>query len=401
MHIESSRIHAVDALRGFALAGITIAHVLEQFIGAPRPPGDAWGVEPTMLDSVIQAVGFLFISGKFFSIFSLLFGISFAIMMMNAEARGQTFSGRFMWRLTLLFAIGLVHALFYRGDILTVYALLGFSLPLFYRLSDKALWAIALLLFAGVARVIYLALASSESLLPFDYSPESPVVAEYISTLKTGSLLAVFHTNLMQGLLAKYDFQVALFGRGYLTLAYFLVGIWLVRSGLVGDLAMRRAQVKKICLWSLAAAAVFTLLTLASFVTLPQPLDMASWHFAMGITFYDLLGVAFTVTLVSGFLWIYLKNPAGRLNALAPYGRMALSNYLVQTLIGTFIFYGWGLGLLGQLHEWQTLPLALVLIFIQIKLSAWWLKQYRYGPLEWLWRCGTYRQRLPLLRSNT
>src|SRR5690606_8105718 len=141
----------------------------------------------------------------------------------------------------------------------------------------------------------------------------------------------------------------------------------------------------------------FLLLTIGSFVTLSQPVDMTSWHFVLGMTFYDLLGVALTVTFICAFLWIYLKKPEGKLNALSPYGRMALTNYLMQTLIGTFIFYGWGLGLLGKLHEWQTLLIALVLIYLQIKFSAWWLSRYRYGPLEWAWRCGTYGKRVPLV----
>ncbi|MDO3384765.1 DUF418 domain-containing protein [Gilvimarinus sp. SDUM040013] len=77
--------------------------------------------------------------------------------------------------------------------------------------------------------------------------------------------------------------------------------------------------------------------------------------------------------------------------------RLALSNYLLQTLIGTSIFFGWGLGLglVGSLHEWQTLLIALLIIYLQIKISAWWLSRYRYGPLEWAWRCGTYFKGIP------
>ncbi|HEY7884073.1 MAG TPA: DUF418 domain-containing protein [Cellvibrionaceae bacterium] len=381
---NNNRIHAVDALRGFALAGITLAHMLEQFIASARPPQEIWGVAPTVVDEVLQAVGFLLISGKFFSIFALLFGISFAIMMVNAEKRGQAFVGRFVWRLTLLFAIGLGHALFYRGDILTVYAVIGLSLPLFYRLPDRVLWLLALLLFAGFGRAMFFLITGTDTLLPFAWTPESPVVADYIHTLKHGSLLDVFALNFTQGLATKYDFQLAVGSRGYLTLAYFLVGIWLVRSGIVGDIANRRQAIKKTCLYAAGAAVVFLLLTIGSFVSLPQPVNMTSWHFVLGMAFYDLLGVALTATLISVFLWLYLKRPKGKLNALSPYGRMALSNYVMQTLIGTFIFYGWGLGLLGKLHEWQTLLLAFVIIYGQIKFSAWWLSHYRYGPLEWV-----------------
>ncbi len=400
-HNAKTRIHTVDALRGFALAGITVAHMLEQFIAAPRPEGDAWGVTPTVLDNALQSLGFLLISGKFFSIFALLFGISFAIMMVNAEKRGTAFGGLFVWRLTLLFAIGVLHSMFYRGDILTVYAVIGLALPLFYRLSDRALWCVALLLFAGLGRAAFLLLTGKDTLLPYAWMPDSPVVADYVHTLKTGSLIDVFSTNLTQGMATKYDFQLAVGGRAYLTLAYFLVGIWLVRSGVIGDLENRRRAVKRLCVYALLAAVLFLLLVAGSFVTLPQPIDMTSWHFAMGMAFYDLMGVALTALIVGLFLLWYLKKPEGMLNALSPYGRMALTNYLTQTLIGTFVFHGWGLGLLGQLHEWQTLLLALAIIYVQIKVSTWWLARYRYGPLEWAWRCGTYRQRLPLRWHKT
>jgi len=395
-----SRIHALDALRGFALAGITLAHMIEQFIAAPRPPAEIWGVTPTLLDQVIQGLNFLLISGKFFSIFSLLFGISFAIMMTNAERRGQAFRGRFIWRLVLLAGLGLLHALFYRGDILTVYALIGLSLPLFYQLSNRVLWVLALLLFVGAGRVIFLLLTGTDTLLSFSWNlPDSPVVVEYIQTLREGTPMDVFALNLTQGMATKWDFQLAVGGRGYLTLAYFLMGIILVRSGLVGHIAQRGANLKKLFWSSLGAAVVFLLLTIGSFATLAEPIDMTRWNFVLGMVCYDLLGVALTLMLISGFLWRYLHKPEGKLGKFSAYGRMALTHYLLQTLVGTFIFYGWGLGLLGKLHDWQTLLLALVLVYLQIQLSLWWLSRYRYGPLEWVWRCGTYLKWVPLKQA--
>lgn len=84
---------------------------------------------------------------------------------------------------------------------------------------------------------------------------------------------------------------------------------------------------------------------------------------------------------------------------LAPYGRTALSNYFIQTLLGTFILYNWGLGFIGEFSNTQTLLIALGIIGVQVALSDWWLKHYRFGPLEWLWRSGTYLQWQPMRRN--
>ena len=132
----NKRIEAVDALRGFALAGIVFAHMIEQYIATIRPI-EGWLVEPDIFDQIVSAFHGFFIMGKFFSIFAVLFGMSFAIMMGNAAAKGRSFSGRFIWRLAILGAIGFVHSLFYRGDVLTIYVAIGFCLPLFYSSFDS------------------------------------------------------------------------------------------------------------------------------------------------------------------------------------------------------------------------------------------------------------------------
>ena len=385
----NSRIDAVDAMRGFALAGIVFAHMIEQFIAAPRPV-DGWLVESNVFDHMVSAFHGIFIMGKFFSIFAVLFGMSFAIMMGNAAARGHHFSGRFIWRLAILFAIGLIHSLIYRGDILTIYASIGFCLPFFYRLSNKVLWFIIILLFLGVGRYLFYLVTGTSSLLSYELIPESPVVAAYVEALRTGSFLEIARENFFYGLTSKADFQLGVFGRAYLTLAYFLVGMWLVRSGIVNNLEANKHLIKKTLKWSIGLCVVFFFCVGAAFALIPDLMEFKNWLSVFAFVFYDLFNTAFTVLLMTGFLLIYMRRPTGWLGSLAPYGRMALSNYILQTLVGTFLLYGWGLGLVGQLHDWQTFLLSVVLIFLQIQLSKWWLSRYYFGPLEWLWRCATY-----------
>lgn len=393
-----NRLGAVDALRGFALAGIVVAHMIEQFIGAPRPT-QGWLVESNVIDKVISTLGFLVISGKFFSIFAVLFGMSFALMMGTAAKKGSNFSGRFLWRLGILFLFGVLHTLLYRGDILTVYVVIGLLLPLFYNVPDKWLWAVSIVLFLGLGRFLFFIVTGSSTFLGYELSPESPVVIDYVATLKNGSLLDILRENFANGFYTKFDFQFAFAGRGYMTLAYFLVGMWLIRNGIMHRLADNKGAMKKILLWSLGAAVLSYLLLFASATQMAQPMDLATWPAVLMFTFYDLGNLALTAFLICGFLLLYLRRPSGVLSRLAPYGRMALTNYLLQTVIGTFIFYGWGLGLLGELHDWQTLLLAFVVVVVQVRLSIWWLARFNYGPAEWLWRCATYFKPVPLLAA--
>jgi uncharacterized protein len=393
------RIDAVDALRGFALAGIVFAHMIEQFIAAMRPVG-VWLVEPNIFDHLAMAFNGVFIMGKFFSIFAVLFGMSFAIMMGNAAARGSNFSWRFVWRLAILFAFGFIHSLVYRGDILTIYAAIGFCLPFFYRLSGKTLWFIAVLLFLGMGRYLFYLLTGTASLLDYDQSPESPVIAAYVELLRNGSFLEIAGENFAHGFINKIDFQIGVFGRAYLTLAYFLVGMWLVRSGIINNLDENRPLIRKTLKWSLGLCAVSFVITGVAFTFIPDLMEFKSWLSVFAFSFMDLFNTGFTAVLMSGFLLLYLRKPTGWLGSLAPYGRMALSNYLLQSLIGTFVLYGWGLGLVGQLHDWQTFLLSIVVILLQVRLSKWWLSRYYYGPFEWLWRCGTYFRKVKFARTS-
>ena len=394
----NNRIEAVDALRGFALAGIVFAHMIEQFLGAPRP--ESWAVESNIFDQIAMGFHGIFVMGKFFSIFAVLFGMSFAIMMGNAAAKGRSFSGRFIWRLAILGAIGFVHALFYRGDVLTIYVAIGFCLHLFYRMSSKALWFIIILLCLGMGRYLFYLVTGTSSLLSYEMTPQSPVVAAYVEVLQNGSFFDVAKENFLNGFTSKFDFQVGVFGRGYLTLAYFLVGMWLVRSGIMRNLEANKPLIKKVMWWSLALLPVFFVLVAVAFSIIPDLMEFKSWTSVFAFTTYDLFNTALTVFLMSGFVLLFLRRPTGWLGSLAPYGRMALTNYLVQTLIGTFILYGWGLGYLGHLHDWQMLLLSFLVIFLQVRMSMWWLLRYHYGPMEWLWRCGTYFSRVKFLRTE-
>ena len=144
---------------------------------------------------------------------------------------------------------------------------------------------------------------------------------------------------------------------------------------------------------------IFFFLMMFAFIKIPDMTQFTQWRHVLAFSFYNYFNIAMTLALGSGFALLFLRAKGGWKNALAVYGRTALSNYILQSLIGTTLFFGFGLGLLGELHDWQTLLLAFAIILLQIKISGIWLRHFRYGPLEWLWRCGTYRQWLPLRKS--
>ena len=158
------RIEIIDALRGFSLAGIVIVHFVENFIGSAVPQHVLEGLHVGPLDYVVDGFIALFLRGKFFALFSFLFGLSFFIQMDNGQKRGADFGPRFLWRVIILLLIGGLHHMFYRGDIITVYALLGIFLIPFYKLSNKWVLGFAALLFLGLGRFLVFAIAQGENI---------------------------------------------------------------------------------------------------------------------------------------------------------------------------------------------------------------------------------------------
>ncbi len=397
-----NRIISIDALRGFALAGVALVHMVEQYIAGPHPDGFMEGVNG-IPDQIIQGIIGIFFTGKFFALFSILFGLSFSIQMESAQNKGQKFGGRFIWRAFLLFLIGCVHQLFYRGDILTIYAVLApFIIP-FYRVSSKWLLITAGLIFLGIPRFISFAIFGSDSITGVHSMMDNnhELVKNYIDTITNGSLGEVFYLNATYGMLTKIDFQVSFFGRFYYTFAYFLIGLWLGRIGLFRDLSSFSKKIKDFMLWSIGALILSVGFVIATFATAPQPIDFSTWQFALGMNFMDWVSISMASIILCGFLMLYQKESwKKRLAFFAPYGRMALTNYFMQSVIGTFIYFGWGLGYIGHFGALICFLLGIGVIIIQTLLSKYWLKSFRYGPLEWLWRCGTYLKWQPFLKTT-
>lgn len=400
--LKSPRIEIIDALRGFALAGILICHMVEQYIGAAATSEFYEATNLSVADQIVNAFIGIFLRGKFIALFSFLFGLSFFIQMNNASKKGIGYGGRFLWRLVLLFAIGFLHSLFYRGDILTVYALLGVFLIPFYKLNNKWVLAVAAILFFGFGRFIifYFTKGNHLFLEVESMNIEAPSVLEYYQTIKEGSLLDVFEINAWEGHLDKMNFQLGTMGRGYFTFAFFLIGLFVGRAGFFERFEKEKKLIRKVLIWSGVTLVLAIGVTAAAFISLGQGADFNNWLAMVGFTGGDIINMALTFIYIALFATLYRKlKPQKWLAKFAPYGRMALTNYFMQSLIGTALLFGWGLGYLGELQNWHTFLLAIVLIALQMWFSKLWLQRFKYGPLEWLWRSLTFFKIFPLSKK--
>lgn len=365
----NSRIEMVDALRGFALLGLFLVHCLERFeLYWLAPAPDPW------FDWVMA----LF-AGKSFAIFALLFGFGFATIMANERGRGGDFAWRFAWRLVLLLAFGTAHVFFYRGDILQVLAIIGLLLIPFDRIrSDRLLLVLAALAFLQLPLWLRWWAAGQGA----EWAVAAPLYFTWgdLQTLAEGSAIAVALDNLGPGSVGKWSFYLET-GRVTEIAGLFLAGMVLHRRRLFLDAAQHRGTWLAIAavsgvLWGLANAAP------AAFGTEAQR-QSADWLLAQA---RNLPAMAFQVG-VFVLLW---QSPVRRLLAtLAPAGRMTLTLYIGQSILGVLLFYGYGLDLWDKVSNAEAVLWGIAAFAVQMAMAAWWFRRFRYGPLEWLWRAGT------------
>ena len=371
--MTGKRIDLVDALRGYALLGLFIVHCVERFELYwldPRP--DAW------FDAV-----FAVFAGKAFAMFALLFGFSFATIMGNERARGGDFTARFAWRLALLFAIGTLHALVYRGDILQVLALIGLLMIPFDKVrSDRVLLVLAGLLFLELPLLLRAWAAAQGA----DWATAQPLFwgDSGLAVLADGTLAETLAVNAGQGMVGKWSFYVET-GRVFEIAGLFLAGMVLQRRSLF----VRAAELRGPWLAILGAGGA-----LWAAASLLQPLVLPTGGHAMtdvslqaALNIYRALGAtAFQVGL---FVLAWHSPLRTALATLVPAGRMTLTLYVGQSLVFAPVLYGYGLGLWDDLTTAETVLWGFAAFAAQAALAALWFRHFRYGPLEWIWRAAT------------
>lgn len=390
------RILIIDGLRGFSLLGIVLAHISGWFIAGGIPDVVWQKYQNDVGTAIANYFGGIFIEGKFYTLFSFLFGLSFALQLFQRKDQDSHFIRRFMWRLVILFIIGFIHHIHWKGDILGIYAILGFLMILFRNASDKILW-IGILFFILNSPIIFKGILDgtkpkekpkTEKEQKVESDKYAKETLESYNTLKSGSYPAVIKQN-FRDLKYKADFQFDS-GRIYITLGFFLLGLWVGRRKFFDNFDVNKPFFKKVMWWCLGVN-VFIIAFLLTLVLGKYFEKLGTWGNLLGNTLYNIHCVTMTVFYITSIsLLLNLKSMRWILDKFSAVGKMGLTNYLLQSAIGVILFYGIGFGLAGEFNAGWCYLIGIAIFILQIVVSKWWLSNFIYGPMEWLWRSATY-----------
>ena len=386
--MEKKRHVVLDALRGFAILGICLANFPEFSLWTFSDPS-SW----TNLDKVTRAVQTFLVDGKFYTLFSLLFGMVFSIQLENAGQKTRTFYRRMI----VLFLLGLCHLIFlWSGDILMLYAAMGMLLPLFKKLpSKKILCAAGVFL---VLPVICEAVFGTMLADPLE-AEQWRICALYgITEANFGTWLADITSYkgmlqfLHQGAVERMWEFVSSY-RFFKVLGLFLIGYAVGREKVFADLGKYQKLLRNTLFYGLLLGIPFGLLYTWNSMEgeLLGPIAQSVFYL---LSVYP-MGFAYA----AGFSLLFMRRPEGKgWQLLARPGKVACTNYLMQSVFGVVLFYGIGFGLGGKVDLLGTEAIALGVYAVEIAVSTLWTNYFRYGPVEWVWRMLTYGKRLPLMR---
>ncbi len=381
---DSNRIHVVDALRGLAIVSIMLLHNLEHFDVYFLPENfPDWLVK---LDKMIWDSSFFMFAGKSYAMFALLFGLTFFIQTDNQAKQGKDFRPVFAWRLVLLLVFGVINSAFYQGDILTIYAVIGFLLIPVARLSNTVVFVTAIILLLQPIELISLIQAIQNPNVVMG-DPESWAyfgkMDEYI---KGESFINTVKGNLTNGKIAVLKWSNEN-GRFLHILSLFLFGMLAGRKKLFKpSVAHNKFWLKALVVFSIAFVILYVFqkniddLFINEAIRRPVKTIETSWT-----------NLSFMGVLVSGFVLLFHKKAwHSVLNVLSPIGKMSLSNYVLQSIIGSTLYYGFGFGLYKYTGATYSFLISIVLSVLIGYFSYWWMKNNKRGPLETIWHKATW-----------
>lgn len=400
--VQDRYLH-LDVLRGFALFGI----LLVNFEWFTRPlqaimlgSESGLGGANVAADWLITTLG----EGKFYPLFSMLFGAGFALMADRAMKRGTPFWGVYLRRLLVLLVFGLVHTLFiWAGDVLLIYAISALIMIVLFRKTPARRlwkWAVAFLVFPVVMMWLgALSMIGAQSQpemqaeMSAGFAADEQVLVEKVERAEQIHAEGTYFENVGQRIDDTIFKLVYFVFWATPIVGFFLIGRWLIVTGRLThprehQLYFRRWRARGLVV-GLACAVPATWLLRDVNTMIPTTTAAAGATLATIAGVLMALGYLSTITLA-----------ADRLRFLAPAGQMALTNYLLQSIVWTWLIYGHGLGMWGELPRWSQIPLSLGFFGLQIALSHWWLARFRFGPAEWLWRSLTYWKIQPMRRLS-
>ncbi|MGH1494059.1 MAG: DUF418 domain-containing protein [Acidimicrobiales bacterium] len=380
--VPSQRIDALDIVRGFALFGVLMLNMLD-FAG-PVASADPWAVSVAWWDRAAELAIRVLGEAAFYTVFSFLFGLGFALQFERALGRGERFTWRFVSRLSVLAVFGLAHGfLIWNGDILFQYSMAGAFLLLFARVTSQAAprWALGFAVFTlSVASLLFGVAMLSE------FEPETAANAASEISFYSQSGFGTIASDHLDGWVEHVLVTAA--GIPWF-LALFLVGLWAVRSGKLANWRNERPFLLSVLRVSIPVAivakgglALFIIFGLDAYaVSAGLVLSVFVGGPALGATYVCLLLLALR----------RVADGSHVLRHLAPVGRMALTNYLMQSIAAVLFFYGYGLGYYGRFGVATTLGFTVLFFAAQMVFSRLWLSRFEFGPMEWVWRMLTYR----------
>ncbi|MCE7994874.1 MAG: DUF418 domain-containing protein [Roseivirga sp.] len=399
----SKRLVSIDILRGFAVLGILVMNIQSYSM-----PGSAY-LNPTSFESLesnhlwVWLMSHVFADQKFMSIFSMLFGASI-IMISSKAKKEQLRSGNLQSRrFTGLLGLGILHAyLLWNGDVLVAYAICGFLMYYFRTKKTKVLFRTGII-FLAVGSAISLILGYSvpfwepgqfEALRDRIWSPDSAAIMDEISTYRSN-----WERQMFMRAPSAFELQTQVFVSDTF---WRVSGLMLIGMAFYKKRVFSTKQTKKYY----RQMVVYGLGAGVPLVVAGVLLNFNSdWDFRQSFFYFSQLNYWGSVLMAIGYVGIVMiivkaYTQSGMLKRLAQVGRMALSNYLMQSIVCTFIFYGHGFGLFADLDRSAQAFMVIVIWVFLIVFSAVWLRFFRYGPFEWLWRSFSYGKIQPISNSR-
>lgn len=382
--IGHARVDVADVLRGLAVMGIIILHSIEHFNFYSFPDTTGQCDLLRFTDRAIWDGLFFTFGGKAYAVFALLFGFSFFIQYDNQRMRGYDFRGRFCWRLVLLFIFGNINACFFTAEVLVLYSLVGFILPLTCRLKDKWVFVLACLFLIQPLPLYYVCRSILDSAF---VAPQLPTRAFWDATFavqSSGTFLETVKVNLWEGQLASLAWAWD-HGRVFQTAALFLFGMLIGRRGLFLQ--------NNLNFWckvlGLSMIAFFPLYGIGNM--LHDFISNQSLNGSLYLIISSLSNFAFMLLLLSGVIIVfYTTKLQSKLMFIAPYGKMSLTNYISQSIIGSMMYYNWGLGLHRYMGITVSSLAGVALFVLQLFFCRWWMSKHSHGPLEYIWKKATW-----------
>ncbi|HDX9670281.1 TPA: DUF418 domain-containing protein [Bacillus cereus] len=378
----NQRVEFVDAIRGFALFGILLVNMtLIQFgFFTSEKPNYIFGKLDEGANWFIQFFG----THNFMSLFSFLFGLSIILLQKSIIEKGKKFFPTYIRRILILLLLGYIHGTFvWEGDILFAYGVIGIFLMIFINRKPKTLliWALILL-----ALIMFASYQSESTSNPYD--DFAPYTEKEHKIHKTGNYIDHVNFRLTE---SPFDYMGidGVFGLVFVSIfaiifmsPLFLLGMYVGKKGWLFEVDNHIPAVKKI--WFVTGLFSFTIKTLAMFLKHPLLIMLQDGLTPVTMTFF------YGSTII---LLFHYKKASRLLTYMANMGKMSVSNYLAQSIIATTIFYAYGFGLYGKIDYFFGILLTIGIYTIQLFISTYWLQKYRMGPVEYVWRLGTYLEK--------